>query len=260
MEAEWNSTDPESMLNVIRRHNVGKSHFGRRKLRLFACSCIRNWWDDLNSKSREVLEITQRYALGDANIRANRVRATVAGDPPHTTGHAGPAVFFLGGGSTKRSKLGPQRLQAKQSGFGKPRIGQPHAAGNGLGHMPVAWAAACVTDRLTSGNAQANEQFPSTFGPTPLFPVAHPDAESDPLIEFIEQLQLRCQAEVARPAANVTSQFAQTTFHRNAPATAGDLANAVLEPTSHRAMPVRERELREVVGVEDWEMQKRLWC
>ncbi len=126
--------------------------------------------------------------------------------------------------------------------------------------MPVALAAACVANCLASRNAEPNEHFASAFRPTPLFPVAHPDAATNPLIEFVEQLQLRCQAEVSRPAANITSQFAQATFHRNAPATAGDLANAVLEPTSHRAMPVRERELREVVGVEDWEMQKRLWC
>ena len=66
MEADWNSNCPESMLNVVRQLNVGKSQLGRRKLRLFACACIRNWWDDLNSESREALEITQRYAIGNA--------------------------------------------------------------------------------------------------------------------------------------------------------------------------------------------------
>lgn len=67
MDADWNSTSPESMLDVLRQLNVGKSKLGRRKLRLFACACIRNWWDDLSTDSREALEITQRYALGDAS-------------------------------------------------------------------------------------------------------------------------------------------------------------------------------------------------
>lgn len=66
MDAEWNSTSPESMLDVVRQLDVGKSKLGRRKLRLFACACIRNWWDDLDTDSREALEITQQYALGNA--------------------------------------------------------------------------------------------------------------------------------------------------------------------------------------------------
>ena len=49
------------------------------------------------------------------------------------------------------------------------------------------------------------------------------------LIESIEELQLRRQAEVSHPTANVTSQFSQTVLHRDAPATAGDLADAMLE-------------------------------
>src|SRR5690606_19308102 len=64
---------------------------------------------------------------------------------------------------------------------------------------------------------------------TPALPVAHPNPTSYPLIEFVEQLQLRCQAEVTHPAADVRPQFAHPPFHRNAPATAGELTNAVFE-------------------------------
>ena len=72
------------MLDVIRQLNIGKSKLGRRKLRFFACGCIRNWWDDLNTDSREALEITQRYALGDATRsefgRAQRISTYDFGD------------------------------------------------------------------------------------------------------------------------------------------------------------------------------------
>ena len=64
---------------------------------------------------------------------------------------------------------------------------------------------------------------------TPLFPVTHPNATPKPAIESIKQLQLRRQAVVAHPAANVTSQQRQAMLHRDASAAAGDLADTMLE-------------------------------
>ena len=85
MDAEWNNTsNPEAMLDVVRQLKAGKSKLGRRKLRLFACACCRNWWDDLNSNSREALEITERYADGHATRsefgRAQRISTYDFGD------------------------------------------------------------------------------------------------------------------------------------------------------------------------------------
>lgn len=67
MDAKWDNTaNPEAMLDVVRQLKAGKSTLGRRKLRLFAVACCRSWWDDLNSNSREAVEITERYADGYA--------------------------------------------------------------------------------------------------------------------------------------------------------------------------------------------------
>lgn len=89
MDAEWNSTDPEAMLEVVRQLKAGKSKLGRRKLRLFACACCRNWWDDLNTNSREALEITERYAVGRATRsefgRAQRISTYDFGDAEEPT-------------------------------------------------------------------------------------------------------------------------------------------------------------------------------
>jgi hypothetical protein len=84
IDAEWNSTDPEAMLDVVRQLKAGRSRLGRWKLRLFACACCRNWWDDLNTTSREALEITERHALGRATRsefgRAQRISTYDFGD------------------------------------------------------------------------------------------------------------------------------------------------------------------------------------
>lgn len=103
----------------------------------------------------------------------------------------------------------PESLHAEQSLFSKPRIVQPHAADNGLGHVPVALTTASVADRLASRDAESNEHFAPTLRPRPLFPVAHPNAATYPLIEPVEQLQLERQAEVTHPATNVLPQLRQ---------------------------------------------------
>ena len=59
-EQEWlSSTDPREMLQFIER-NVSD-----RKLRLFACACCRRVWDEiLDPISREIVEVSERYADG----------------------------------------------------------------------------------------------------------------------------------------------------------------------------------------------------
>jgi hypothetical protein len=62
-EDEWLAcTDPEPMLAFLR----GKT--SDRKLRLFACACLRWAWGRLeDARSREAVEVSERYADGLAN-------------------------------------------------------------------------------------------------------------------------------------------------------------------------------------------------
>src|SRR5262245_34210213 len=71
-EEEWLAcTDPDPLLLFLR----GKA--SKRKLRLFACACVRRIWRLLfNEHSREVVEAAERQADGliseeDANRAAN---------------------------------------------------------------------------------------------------------------------------------------------------------------------------------------------
>ena len=61
-EQEWmGSGDPNAMLTRIR----GKA--SDRKLRLFACACVRQIWDKLTDpRSRNAVEVAERYAEGRA--------------------------------------------------------------------------------------------------------------------------------------------------------------------------------------------------
>jgi hypothetical protein len=64
-EAEWLAcADPQQMLEFLR----GRA--SERKLRLFACACCRSTWQLLaNTKGREAVEASERYAEGVAGQR-----------------------------------------------------------------------------------------------------------------------------------------------------------------------------------------------
>jgi hypothetical protein len=69
-EAEWQaSTDPTAMLNFLQ----GKG--SERKLRLFACGCVRRAWRLLTDTGRQAVEAAEAYAdgmIGTEPLRAAR--------------------------------------------------------------------------------------------------------------------------------------------------------------------------------------------
>src|SRR5262249_37631156 len=62
-EAEWQECDdPNRMLDFLRRRA------SNRKLRLFACACCRRIWHLLtDARSREAVEVAERFADGQAS-------------------------------------------------------------------------------------------------------------------------------------------------------------------------------------------------
>jgi hypothetical protein len=71
-EAEWlTSTDPQRMLEYItadRPWRTGSYSVSDRKLRLFACACCRQVWNNLSDdRSRHAVETAERYEDGSRN-------------------------------------------------------------------------------------------------------------------------------------------------------------------------------------------------
>jgi hypothetical protein len=64
-EAEWVAcTDPQKMLGHLKAKKVNRSRCGRRKLRLFACACVRGIVRLLSERGRVWLGQGERYAGG----------------------------------------------------------------------------------------------------------------------------------------------------------------------------------------------------
>ena len=84
-EAEWlNGTDPNPapMFEFLRtERGMARTKSGRRKLRLFACACVRGIWPLLRRPaSREAVETAERVADGLENARQLYLAYSAAGD------------------------------------------------------------------------------------------------------------------------------------------------------------------------------------
>jgi hypothetical protein len=89
-EAEWlSSTIPRSMLSFLEAR--AKAGDINRKLRLFACACVRRIWHLLDDeRSRNAVEVAERYAEGMATPEELN-----AAD--HEAGYAASGVYVSGG-------------------------------------------------------------------------------------------------------------------------------------------------------------------
>ena len=93
-EQEWlSSTDPQAMLRALGKVPLGIPGsfppISDRKLRLYACACVRQVWSHLTDKrSRRAVEVAERYADGGATEREKILAAAEVGDlltdPPGT--------------------------------------------------------------------------------------------------------------------------------------------------------------------------------
>lgn len=66
-EADWKTCKvPQDMTEFLRtKHQAARRKAGRRKLRLFACACIRGIWSLLvQPESRQAVEVAERFADG----------------------------------------------------------------------------------------------------------------------------------------------------------------------------------------------------
>jgi hypothetical protein len=67
-EEKWlASRAPYELLHYLQQHRrITKVAGGRRRLRLFCVACCRSVWDALDERSRQVIEVSERFADGQA--------------------------------------------------------------------------------------------------------------------------------------------------------------------------------------------------
>jgi hypothetical protein len=66
-EKQWISemAHPQFMILQLSALHFPRTKVGRRKLRLFACGCVRVWWDDLvDSRLTDAVVVSERFADG----------------------------------------------------------------------------------------------------------------------------------------------------------------------------------------------------
>jgi hypothetical protein len=94
-EAEWRDCcEPEKMLTFL--HESGRA--SDRKLRLFACACLRRVWPSHGAAEREVVRVAEHYADREAKVGSLLNAARRAGWPLALSG-----VTFLPRGLPRES-------------------------------------------------------------------------------------------------------------------------------------------------------------
>ena len=95
--------------------------------------------------------------------------------------------------------------------------------------MPRAFAADRRQYRCSLEGSEFEKVADFRTSVTPLFPVAHAHSPSKPVIDFRERTVILRYAKVVHPAPEILSQLLESVLHGDEPASAGQLAQAVLE-------------------------------
>jgi hypothetical protein len=143
-EAQWLSTGSTSALfrELTQHHRVARTSAGRRRLRLFACSCCRRFWHLFTDQdARQAVEVAERFADGQAGLDELVAAGRSAGDAER---RAMNRILELTGG---RAWLGPQvppGLKAAQHAGGTAAAATAAAATVSLGVAAERAALECV--------------------------------------------------------------------------------------------------------------------
>ena len=95
--------------------------------------------------------------------------------------------------------LAPQVFDAEQALRFQPRVGQCLLQRRGSRRVPPVLAADAMLDRRLQAHAQIQQVANLRAHPAPLFPVAHAQSPSDPVIQFRHWPVILAEAQVRRP-------------------------------------------------------------
>ena len=95
--------------------------------------------------------------------------------------------------------------------------------------LPFGLSKSAQADLEPQSSAQSQQILDLGARPAPLFPVAHSDTPSDPLVQLGDRTVILADAEVRRPASKILPQFVQPVLHGYAPASSREFLDPVLE-------------------------------
>lgn len=139
----------------------------------------------------------------------------------------------------------------------QPLIGHRELRGIRAGQMPRSVGAAPRRDRLQFAHVQLQQVSDPGPSTSPLYPEAHADSPTGPLIDLRNRPVVLADPELPHPTLQIVRQLGQAHTHRNAPVPVGEPSHRPLEsrqgpfrPADLRASE-REPEKRELVGSDD---------
>jgi hypothetical protein len=151
-EAEWSvSQRPSQMLWFLRNNREATD----RKLRLWACACVRRVWSLLpDDQGRQIVEVAERYADGQATIKeleAARLAALMTYNAAQRALEAAQeavrAFSLPSDTSEKRSNSGQPRSMCRQGG----NQGSPRGSPTGGYESGIGSPASCLLGEVSPG-------------------------------------------------------------------------------------------------------------
>ena len=123
----------------------------------------------------------------------------------------------------------PQVADREQPLTCEPVIRHPGLCSQGSREMPISLAAQGGENGLAFSRAEREEVADLGANASPLFPVAHADAPSQPPIELRHGTVVVRDGEVTPPASEVLGELVEPVVHRHAPAASRQSTDTVAE-------------------------------
>jgi hypothetical protein len=142
-ETQWLSESSTFALlrQLTQHHRAARNAAGRRRLRLFACSCCRQLWHLFaDPDARQAVEVAERFADGQARLDELEAAERLAQD---AESRAMNRILELTGGRAWQGPLPPD-LEAAQHARGTAAAAAAAAATTGLATAAESAALQCV--------------------------------------------------------------------------------------------------------------------
>ena len=135
--------------------------------------------------------------------------------------------------------LHPQRTDTHQALRLEPIVRHPRLRPQRPRQVPVAFAADRRQNRRSLSGTERKKMAHLRASLAPLLPVAHAHTPAQPLIELRDRTVVLRDAEVTHPTTYVLRELVEPVRHRDAPASAREFPDTILEVLECRFRPTQ---------------------